>query len=275
MKRRIGTRIVSLVLCLLMIISNSITAFATEGEEVVEATSILVDVEEAQETLKDVLAEQEVAALVYMKDIYTIKAEPSLDSDDVASISGGQQVWITGVAEDEHQNIWYKVSYRYEEGEFSGYIERQYLAFSDGRLLEWEDIHILSMRMWASRSVDYADVEQFPQSYQAALYKLKQQHPNWKFVKFQTGLDWNTVVSKLSKNGTSLIHNSSSSAWKESDTQVEPGWVNASDAAIMYYLDPRNAFTEKLVFQFEKLTYNGIPSSPRTGGKWYFGYDFR
>ena len=264
MKRRISKRIVSLVLCLLMIIGNSITAFATEGEEAIEATSILADVEEAQTTLKDLLAEQEVPALLYMKDIYTIKAEPGHDSSDVASISGGQQVWITGVDEDEHQNIWYQVSYRYEEGEISGYIERQFLAFSDERLLEWEDIHILSMRTWARRSVDYGDVEQFPQSYQSALYKLKQQHPNWKFVKFETGLDWNRVINLQSENKRSLIPIGSSAAWKESDIQIEPGWVNASDAAIKYYVDPRNALTEKFVFQFEQLTYNASYHSKET-----------
>ena len=264
MKRRIGTRIVSLVLCLLMIISNSITAFATEGEEVIEATSVLVDVEEAQETLEDLLAEQEVPALLYMKDIYTIKAEPSGDSDDVASISGGQQVWITGVDEDEGHNIWYQVSYRYDEGEVSGYIERTYLAFSDERLLEWEGVHILSMRMWARRSTDYGDVEQFPQSYQAALYKLKQQHPNWKFVKFETGLDWNRVVNLQSVARRSLIPSGSGEAWKESNVHVEPGWVNASDAAIKYYLDPRNSLAEKLIFQFEQLTYNASYHSKET-----------
>ena len=33
-------------------------------------------------------------------------------------------------------------------------------------------------------------------------------------------------------------------------------WVQASEAAVMYYADPRNFLTEDSIFQFELLTYN-------------------
>ncbi len=262
MKRRFGKRILSLVLCLLMIGSSSITAFATStsgenSQEVAEATSVLADVEQAQQSLKELVAEREIPALLYLKDIYTIKTGPDRNSNDVASIATGQQVYITGVGEDKGHNIWYQVSYRYDGGELSGYIEREYLAFSDERLREWEDINILSMRMFSFRraAVSYADVEQFPESYRDALYRLKQQHPNWTFVKMETGLDWSYVVNMQSEADRSLVWNNTAlDSWKEGPYSAS--WSIASDGIIKYYLDPRNGLSEKLIFQFEQLTYN-------------------
>lgn len=256
MRRNAGRRIISLFLFLLILSSSSITTLATSTTSVSEAASVLVDVEEAQQALKELAAEREIPALLYMKDIYTIKTKPDINSNDVVSIATGQQVLITGVDEDEGHNIWYQVTYGYDEGEFSGYIQREYLAFSDERMHEWEDIHIKSMRMWAMRSaVNYSDIDQFPESYQSTLYKLKQQHPNWTFVKMETGLDWNDVVNMQSEGSRSLIWNNGAlDSWK--DGEYSASWAIASDGIIKYYLDPRNALTEQLVFQFEQLTYN-------------------
>jgi len=257
MKRKIGKRLLAWALCLVLFVGNSITAFATEDEqEVSEATSVLVDVEEAQAALKEIAEEREIPALLYLKDIYTVKTKPDKNSNDVVSIATGQEVLITGVDEDKGHNIWYQVTYNYDEGSYSGYVEREYLAFSDERLREWEDIHIRSMRMWSRRAaVSYADVEQFPDSYQDALYALKEQHPNWTFVKMETGLDWNYVVRLQSEGARSLISNKSApDSWK--DGYYSSSWAIASDGIIKYYLDPRNSLTEKSVFQFEQLTYN-------------------
>ena len=94
MKQRVSKRMISLVLCLLLLGSNSLTALATsasgQAQEVAEASTVLVDVEEAQQSLKELVAEREIPALLYLKDIYTIKTEPDGNSNDVASISSGQ-----------------------------------------------------------------------------------------------------------------------------------------------------------------------------------------
>ena len=262
MKQRVSKQIISLILCLLVVVSNSITALATsdtgEVQEVVEASTVLVDVEEAQRSLQELVAEREIPALLYLKDIYTIKAEPDSNSGDVASISSGQQVYITGVGEDKGHNIWYQVTYSYDGGDLSGYIQREFLAFSDERLIEWEGMHVRSrqmFRMFRSAGINYADVDQFPESYQDALYRLKQQHPNWKFVKMETGLDWNYVVNVQSEADRSLVSNNGAlDSWK--DGYYSKSWSIASDGIIKYYLDPRNALSEKLIFQFEQLTYN-------------------
>ena len=262
MKRKVSKRFFALILCLLLAASSPLTVFATSvsensTEDVVEATTVLVDVEAAQQSLKELVAEREIPALLYLKDIYTIKTEPDSNSNDVASIVSGQQVYITGVGEDRGHNIWYQVTYSYDGGDFSGYIQREYLAFSDERLIEWEGMNIRSMQMFRLRrsGISYADVEQFPESYQDALYNLKQQHPNWKFVKMETGLDWNYVVTMQSEADRSLVWNNTAlDSWK--DGYYSSSWSIASDGIIKYYLDPRNALSEKLVFQFEQLTYN-------------------
>lgn len=102
----------------------------------------------------------------------------------------------------------------------------------------------------------YADVEQFPASYQAALYKLKEAHPNWIFEMFNTGLEWSDVVY----NQTNPANRSLIPSYFDSSLAGEyygDGWSCATQLAVEYYLDPRNWLTEDYIFQFEKLTYNG------------------
>lgn len=47
----------------------------------------------------------------------------------------------------------------------------------------------------------YADIEQFPESYRPALQALKQKHPNWTFVRQNTGLDFQTAVNNELQGG--------------------------------------------------------------------------
>ena len=99
--------------------------------------------------------------------------------------------------------------------------------------------------------------------YKELIDKLKAEHPNWNFTIFYTGLDWNQVI----KNETSAYHGrnvvpaSKSSAWKCSVCGDTPhggsSWRCASEAAVSYYMDPRNWLNEESIFQFENLAYNG------------------
>ena len=38
------------------------------------------------------------------------------------------------------------------------------------------------------------DYNAFPSGYRAKLREINRLHPNWTFIPFNTGLDWNTVV---------------------------------------------------------------------------------
>lgn len=100
-------------------------------------------------------------------------------------------------------------------------------------------------------------IESFPESYKEALTKLKEAHPNWNFVAVYTNLDFNYVVQQEMAEGKSLISMTAfSDEWKRDSVQVEPGWVNASEKAVRYFLDPRNFLTEGKIFQFESTKFN-------------------
>jgi len=111
--------------------------------------------------------------------------------------------------------------------------------------------------------------EGFPESYKPMLRELHTRYPLWQFEAHQTGLDWNTVIQKESRVGWNLIPNSKSIEWKslaqnaykwETDKFVPidgASWVTASEAAISYYMDPRNFLTNREIFQFELLAYKG------------------
>ena len=120
------------------------------------------------------------------------------------------------------------------------------------------------------QSKQLKEISEFPQSYQAGLKNIKSIYPNAKFIYFDTGLDWYKDVLTSENElrfGRNLIYSSCPSSWKSTSpqaynaststfTQVEPGWNQASQAAIEYYMDPRNFFTEKEIFQFLQLTYS-------------------
>ena len=100
-----------------------------------------------------------------------------------------------------------------------------------------------------------ADVAQFPESYQAGLTALKKAHPNWVFVPLNTGLDWNTVITNELKDGRSLVHKSFPD-YTKNGAYDDGQWFYATREILEYYMDPRNAFTDSRMFQFELLTYN-------------------
>ncbi|SJZ32868.1 fibronectin type III domain-containing protein [Eubacterium coprostanoligenes] len=69
----------------------------------------------------------------------------------------------------------------------------------------------------------------FPESYIEDLATLQKAHPNWKFVAFKTGLDFDDAV-KGELSGTPT-----------------------TEENLRAYLDPRNWLNEKYVFQFESI----------------------
>ena len=116
----------------------------------------------------------------------------------------------------------------------------------------------------------------FPESYKVLLRQLHEAHPNWKFVPFFVEPEWSEVLQnqmKLSRNvvpnGTMGIngrwfktptswkstvltgsYNWSANQWVE---LVGGNWVQASEEAVKYVMDPRNWLTETNIFAFEDL----------------------
>lgn len=108
----------------------------------------------------------------------------------------------------------------------------------------------------------------FPDSYISSLKELHDKYPEWKFNAVNTGLEWNTVIEKESKNGLNLVPKSSDDAMKSTASGAydwftntwtvfdSSSWVGANPNYIAYYMDPRNFLTETDIFQFEDLSYN-------------------
>lgn len=216
-------------------------------------------IEEAQEALQDIVEEREVMALVYLCDELTIHAEADANSAKVVTVPSGQMVEIDDVTVDESYQVWEKVSAEVSGKVYEGYIPRDNLACSDERFLEWEELYGMNpgaavMLAEENATGNYADIEQFPESYQPALKALKQQHPNWTFVRQNTELDFQTAVNNELQGGKSLVYKSYGDWCKEG--QHSPNWYFASEDVLKLYMDPRNSLHENAIFQFEQLTYN-------------------
>lgn len=217
-------------------------------------------VEEARGSLQQLLADREVMALVYLSDEYPLRAQASYDSEVLVNVPSGQMVEIKDVTVDENYEVWEYVTLLYGTEEYQGYIPRSYLACSDEAFLEWESNYNMnpgaSMTTYGlDNRAGYADIEQFPESYRAALTALKAQHPNWIFVKMNTGLDWGTVIYNQLQGGRSLVHKSFPD-YTKAGAYDDGNWFYATEDILEFYMDPRNALSEDAVFQFEQLTYN-------------------
>lgn len=109
----------------------------------------------------------------------------------------------------------------------------------------------------------------FPDSYISSLVTLHNKYPNWNFEVFNTGLTWSAAVAgERSSHSKQLIQKQSSlssayycncsSCYKNGAYVPQEGstWISASEAAVKYYMDPRNWLTEKYIFQFESTSYD-------------------
>ncbi len=215
---------------------------------------------QASKALREMLADRVVMALVYLSDVYPVRSTPSYEGEVVVSVPSGQLVQIQDVAVDEGGMIWEKVVLYYGDQRYEGYLPRANLACSDEVFLDWEASYgmnpeaYLPMPIAEDGNVIYSDIEQFPESYRQALTAIKENHPNWVFVKMNTMLDWETVAENELVLDRNLIPTSFPEYMRE-DVH-SPGWSQVSESALKYYLDPRNGLTEDRIFQFEQLTYN-------------------
>ncbi len=223
--------------------------------EVPKNSGVIHDLEEASSDLQDIAQDKSILALVYLCDKYEVKDTPDQDGKTIHTVVSGQSVQITDVALDEYGAVWYQVILYLNEKEYTGYIEREYLATSDEEFARWEETYIdlSAIPMMMAMDAGYPDVDQFPASYQNALYSLKEKHPNWIFVRMDTGIDWNTAIAK-EMGDKSLVPSSSSGSWQNGT--YGQGWSYASEGILKYYMDPRNFLTDPAIFQFEQLTYN-------------------
>lgn len=91
------------------------------------------------------------------------------------------------------------------------------------------------------------DTNKYP-GYKEKLDAIKKVHPNWNITIMETGLDWNQVIvaekSFTSSSSPYSLIQGKSGAWVCTECGMKGydngSWYHASEAAIKYYIDPRN-----------------------------------
>lgn len=112
----------------------------------------------------------------------------------------------------------------------------------------------------------------FPSSYWGGLCSLKEKHPTWNFQPIKIDMDWSYVVERESECTKNYIYKGvyDKTFLDETCTATSPGgYVAPSQTGVAYYMDPRNSFTEKYLFQFldqsyDKLLEQNYPSAVET-----------
>lgn len=100
-------------------------------------------------------------------------------------------------------------------------------------------------------------ISAFPESYQVYLRQIQEQHPNWTFDAYYTGIEWNDLVARETDHGHNRVHQNSDSLWKCSCGNIASKYACASEGIIKYYMDPRNFIdNDKEMFQFLETSYN-------------------
>ena len=101
-------------------------------------------------------------------------------------------------------------------------------------------------------------IDAFPESYQVLLRKFVEEtaHTNWNFQAFYTGIDWNDFISAEAEHGLNRVHSSLDTIYRDSCNDLESGYYCASSAITSYFIDPRNFFNERNIFQFLEISYN-------------------
>lgn len=112
-----------------------------------------------------------------------------------------------------------------------------------------------------------SSIASFPESYKPYLRELHEKYPNWVFVSFDTGLDWQTVIDneygvKNLVEHSAANDNLKSRASGHYDAETgkfiykDGGFVTANRLAVEYFMDPRNFLNEEGIFQFEQLNFS-------------------
>lgn len=112
----------------------------------------------------------------------------------------------------------------------------------------------------------------FPASYAVRLKQILLAHPTWSFKAFYTGTSWEECFAQGADNNTEsemrlsrnlVEYDTKPSSWYGSEVAgafnwagnsytvlSAPNWIQASEAALRYMMDPRNWMSEEQIFQF-------------------------
>lgn len=162
-------------------------------------------------------------------------------------------------------NKWYKAKY----GSNIGYVCSEFATI---KTITEESINPADYQDYTA----YLKELGFPDSYIPALIKLHNSHPTWQFKVFNSGVDFNQMVTLEYdgySRGWSLIEDTgryidgykSTDSWSYNyltdvfNNNFAGGgsaWYAPRKNVIAYYMDPRNFLNDKQIFMFETLSYN-------------------
>ncbi len=123
----------------------------------------------------------------------------------------------------------------------------------------------------------------FPDLYLEKLWQMHQKYPNWTFVPYQTGLDWDTAVAQESTGGKNLVYIQPDSSYcatrlyrsqslgaytskagfdydyvvRDGSDANQKGWIDATPMAVAYYMNPYTFIGNEItILQYESLEWN-------------------
>ncbi len=190
----------------------------------------------------------------------TVRSGPGTEYSVVGYVYEGNIVDVLGSATATTGTVWYNISYN----GVVGYASSKYITL----LANTDDSE------FEGTFEEYLDYQGFPESYKPYLRQLHEAYPEWKFVAFHTNLEWETALANECVLERNLVVDNSTtpSSWK-STKEGAFDWVNnkyivlngsnfiqASDEAIAFHMDPRNFLNDQNIFQFELLTYSSSQS---------------
>lgn len=186
-----------------------------------------------------------------------LRKGPGTNNAKIDQLHLGAFVTILG-----EENGWYKVSCIASGSVKEGYIYAQWVKPLNAHNAEYD----------GELDADFEkQIAAFPESYKNALRRLHDEHPNWTFVAYDTGMDFNDVLTTQYDGKVSMIYfdkDTTPYSWLSTktgdydwatDTYVNrdgADWKSASKEVLAYYLDPRNFLLEGEIFMFESMAYD-------------------
>ena len=197
-----------------------------------------------------------------LKDSVRVRTSPTTTKDNklmvngvVVNLNSGDIVTILDTVDsdgDETYKTWYHIEFTYKGTVYKGYVYTGFVQLNTYN----EDVEV---------------PEDVPEIYKPYIKQLLAYHPEWNFVIYDTGIEWNSLflTNAQCAFGTNVVHSSywlsyrstQSGAynWRKDEwysPENESGWYQANAQLISYYMDPRNFLNEQHVFMFEALSYD-------------------
>ena len=232
MKNSIFKSIVSLVLTISMLFSFSSIFFVNAAET---KTGVIITTARLRTgpgtNHSQTVDKYGEKIALYKDDVVTILSEHESSNNDI------------------NNPIWYKVSIKRSGTTYTGYVSASLVIVN----------------------TNSGALENVPEEYKSYIEKLLALHPDWNFVVYDTGIEWDSLFTTAAQCafGTNVVHSSYWLSYRSTQSGAynwrtdewynpdkETGWYQANAQLIAYYMDPRNFLNEQHIFMFEALSYD-------------------